>query len=179
MYPPRTGLFLAHPYCRLPASEVGMIIDKGVDFPQEIDAALRTYGESMWFFREQPDAATTRALNTYTGDHREYVPGGQIRAFLISSYHMHNLPPSSFQYLTPRIRITPCDLTDTPLSRPTTLHFICSPARAAVIMSQVAQDESWSPLSIYEPIPVSYDDRVDRCNNQTTYAVIMPTKAFV
>jgi hypothetical protein len=58
---------------RLPASEVGMIIDKGVDFPQEIDAALRTYGESMWFFREQPDAATTRALNTYAGDHREYV----------------------------------------------------------------------------------------------------------
>jgi len=51
-----------------------MIIDKGLDFPQDIDAALRTYGESMWFFREQPDAATTRALNTYTGDHREYVP---------------------------------------------------------------------------------------------------------
>jgi hypothetical protein len=53
-----------------------MIIDKGVDFPQDIDAALRTYGESMWFFREQPDAATTRSLNTYTGDHREYVQGG-------------------------------------------------------------------------------------------------------
>lgn len=53
-----------------------MIIDKGVDFPQEIDAALRTYGESMWLFREQPDAATTRALNAYTGDHREYVPAG-------------------------------------------------------------------------------------------------------
>jgi hypothetical protein len=52
-----------------------MIIDKGVDFPQTLDAALRTYGESMWFFREQPGAATTRALNTYTGagDHREYV----------------------------------------------------------------------------------------------------------
>ncbi|SRR6266478_4588861 len=59
---------------RLPASEIGMIIDKGVDFPQEIDATLRTYGESMWFFREQPGATTTRALNTYTGDHREYVP---------------------------------------------------------------------------------------------------------
>jgi hypothetical protein len=59
-----------------------MIIDKGVDFPREIDAALRTYGESMWLFREKPDAAsTTRALNSYTGDHREYVcprphPGG-------------------------------------------------------------------------------------------------------
>jgi hypothetical protein len=65
-------------HCRLPANQVGMIIDKGVDFPQEIDATLRTYGESMWLFREQPDAATTRALNTYTGDHREYVPRGQL-----------------------------------------------------------------------------------------------------
>ncbi|KAI0303136.1 Ribokinase-like protein [Russula brevipes] len=116
----------------LPASEVGMIVDKGVDFPQTLDAALRTYGESMWFFREQPGAATTRALNTYTGtgDHRD------------------------FQYLTRRIRITPRDLTDTPLFWPTTLHFICSPTRAAVITAEVAQLEGWSPVSIYEPIPV-------------------------
>ena len=74
--PAHAYVFIFNVY-RLPASEVGMIIDKGVDFPQEIDAALRTYGESMWFFREQPDAATTRALNTYTGDHREYVPTPQ------------------------------------------------------------------------------------------------------
>jgi hypothetical protein len=53
-----------------------MIVDKGEDFPQPIDAALKTYGESMWLFREQPGTATTRALNSYTGDHREYVPGG-------------------------------------------------------------------------------------------------------
>ena len=46
-----------------------MIVDKGADFPQEIDAALRTYGDSMWFFRDQPGATTTRALNSYTSDH--------------------------------------------------------------------------------------------------------------
>jgi hypothetical protein len=50
-----------------------MIVVKGVDFPQEVDAALRTYGESMWYFREQPDTATTRALISYAGDHRECV----------------------------------------------------------------------------------------------------------
>ena len=60
---------------RLPASEVGMIVDKGTDFPHAIDTALKTYGENMWFFREQPGTVTTRARNTYTGDHREYVPG--------------------------------------------------------------------------------------------------------
>lgn len=151
---------------RLPASEVGMIIDKGVDFPREIDATLRTYGESMWFFREQPDVATTRALNAYTGDHREYVCPPQAAANPGYSHCMQRSHPrpipcsfSSFQYLTPRIRIAPCDLTDTPLARPTTLHFICSPTRAAVIASQVAQVEGWSPLTIYEPIPVRIDYR--------------------
>jgi len=62
---------------------------------------------------------------------------------------------ASFQYLTPdRIRIFPRDLTGTPLFRPTALHFICSPARAAIIMSQVAEVERWSLVSIYEPVPV-------------------------
>ena len=62
---------------------------------------------------------------------------------------------ASFQYLTPnRIRVFPRDLTGTPLSRPTALHFICSPTRAAIIMSQAAEVESWSPVSIYEPVPV-------------------------
>jgi hypothetical protein len=63
-------------------------------------------------------------------------------------------PRKSFQYLTPRLRITPRDLLGTSLSHPATIHFICSPTRAAVIMSQVAEDEGWSPISIYEPIPV-------------------------
>jgi hypothetical protein len=90
------------------------------------------------------------------------VRSTHIPAITESTYHVlvafisfdGRVPSSSFQYLTPRIQITPCDLTDTPLFRPTTLHFICSPTRAAVIMSQVAQVESWSPVTIYEPIPV-------------------------
>lgn len=47
-----------------------MIVDKGVDFPPEMDAALRAYGEDMWWFRDQSPAGTTRALNRYKGDHR-------------------------------------------------------------------------------------------------------------
>jgi len=65
-------------------------------------------------------------------------------------------PGKSFQYLTPKWRIAPRDLLDTSLFRSATLHFICSPTRAAVIMSQVAEVEDWSPISVYEPIP-------DRC----------------
>ena len=63
-------------------------------------------------------------------------------------------PRKSFQYLTPRLRITPRDLLNTSLFRPAILHFICSPARAAVIMSEVVEVEGWSPISVYEPIPV-------------------------
>jgi hypothetical protein len=66
-----------------------MIVDKGSDFPQEIDAALRRYGESMWFFREQQGQTTTRALNSYIGDdHRKWVPANiaypALCAFLIT-----------------------------------------------------------------------------------------------
>jgi hypothetical protein len=57
---------------RLPAGELGMIVDKGRDFLQEIDANLRKYGENMWFFREQPShSTTTRALTSYMGNHRK------------------------------------------------------------------------------------------------------------
>jgi hypothetical protein len=139
---------------RLPASETGMIVDKGVDFPQEIDDALKSYGEDMWLFRNRPGAGTTtRALNRYTGDNRGCA---LARRILPVSLGADTSPPPSqrFQYLTPRVRITPRDLTGTPLFRPATFHFICSPTRAAVIMSEVAEVEGWAPLTIYEPIPV-------------------------
>ncbi|KAI0049586.1 Ribokinase-like protein [Auriscalpium vulgare] len=116
----------------LPAQEIGMVVDKGSDFPEDMENTLIAYGEDMWLFRNQPGLGTTQALNSYKGDHR------------------------GFQYLTPRIRITPCDLKGTLLERPKTLHFICSPSRAAVIMSEVQEFGNWSPVAIYEPIP-------DRC----------------
>jgi hypothetical protein len=72
----------------------------------------------------------------------------------ITATHRFTAGRKSFQYLTPRLRITPRDLLDTSLCRPANLHFICSPTRAAVIMSQVAEVGGWSPISVYEPIPV-------------------------
>jgi hypothetical protein len=60
----------------------------------------------------------------------------------------------SFEYITPRIRITPHDLLDTRLERCATLHLICSPSRAANILDEVKEVEGWHPTIIYEPIPV-------------------------
>ncbi|KAH9853707.1 Ribokinase-like protein [Lenzites betulinus] len=113
----------------LPPSSVGMIIDRGDDFPAHIQSALDAYGEDMWLYRDHPGRGTTRALNAYQGELR------------------------GFEYLTPRIRITPRDLADTKLAHPRIIHFICSPSRASEIMSEVKQDSTWHPTTVYEPIP--------------------------
>lgn len=59
-----------------------------------------------------------------------------------------------FRYLTPRIRLTPTDLRGTRLENPSTLHFICSPARASTIMQEILAVPDWRPLTLFEPIPV-------------------------
>lgn len=66
---PQTGLYERN---RLPPEKIGMVVDKGYDFPDEIREKLLDYGEAMWMFRDQPQTLTTRALNLYYGDHREY-----------------------------------------------------------------------------------------------------------
>ncbi|KAI0663092.1 Ribokinase-like protein [Cubamyces menziesii] len=116
----------------LPPSRLGMIIDRGNDFPAHIQEALDSYGPDMWLYRDNPNRSTTRAINSYRGEFR------------------------GFDYLTPRIRITPHDLEGTKLARPRIIHFICSPSRALAIMSGVKQDPDWRPITVYEPIP-------DRC----------------
>ncbi|KAF7776378.1 hypothetical protein Agabi119p4_4771 [Agaricus bisporus var. burnettii] len=115
----------------LPPGRIGMIVDKGYDFPKEIEEKLLGYGEDMWLFRDQPDHPTTRALNSYHGDYR------------------------NFKYLTDRIRITPRDIEGSKLGRPRYIHFICSPKRAKQILSDIQEVPEWSPTVIYEPIPDS------------------------
>ena len=138
-----------------------MIIDRGRDFPADIYAALVKYGEQMWLFRDRDDGLTTRVLNLYQGEQSQSVwLTWDFWPFLISS---------RLQYLTPRVRITPRDLDGTKLSRPRAVHFICSPLRAAVIMSQVREIEDWDPVTIYEPVPVCIS---------AFYYVVMPTFAL-
>jgi len=58
---------------RLEPKQIGMVVDKGYDFPKEIDEQLKEYGQDMWLFREQPDRQTTRAVNSYKGELRGYA----------------------------------------------------------------------------------------------------------
>ncbi|EIW61851.1 Ribokinase-like protein [Trametes versicolor FP-101664 SS1] len=113
----------------LPPSKLGMIIDRGNDFPSHIQGVLDAFGSDMWLFRDNPDRGTARARNSYQGESR------------------------GFEYLTPRIRITPRDLVGTRLARPRIIHFICSPERASAIMAEVKEERDWYPITVYEPIP--------------------------
>lgn len=125
----------------LPPTQLCMVVDRGSDWPVPIQEKLDAFGPEMWLYRDQPDCLTTRAVNIYRGDYR------------------------GFEYLTPRIRITPRDLTGTRIERPEILHFICSPERAAVIMSEVREVPGWHPTTVYEPIP-------DRCVPEQLSALI-------
>jgi len=112
----------------LPSNHLGMIVDRGPDFPVDIERRLLEYGSEMWMFRYQPDHRTTRALNSFRGEQR------------------------TFEYKTPRIRLTPADLEGTKLAKPKMLHFVCSPSRALSIISEF--NATWEPVTIYEPIPI-------------------------
>lgn len=63
----------------------------------------------------------------------------------------------SFQYLTPRARISPVQLPDTPFGAkaPSYVHFVCSPLRAAEIVSELDALDFVQCGKIWEPMPVS------------------------
>ena len=50
----------------LPASHVGLLVDRGDDFPNHFTEELESLGEEMIYFRERP-GKTTRAVNIYSG----------------------------------------------------------------------------------------------------------------
>lgn len=58
---------------RLPPPKVGMIIDRGHDFPEHIQQALDAYGADIWLYRDDTSRSTTRAVNIYRGEHRGYA----------------------------------------------------------------------------------------------------------
>ena len=66
-------------WCRLDPTDVGMVVDRGHDFPVHIQDKLDAYGSEMWMFRDDPTRGTTKALNHYRGDHRGFVNLPSIR----------------------------------------------------------------------------------------------------
>ena len=58
---------------RLSPDKLGMIVDRGHDFPADIQAKLDSFGQEMWLYRDDTSRGTTRDLNEYKGDLRGCV----------------------------------------------------------------------------------------------------------
>ncbi|KAI1298916.1 Ribokinase-like protein [Xylaria venustula] len=123
--PPRSG-------------SVGWIVDKGSDFPPDLDALITSWGTSV-VLRETPDRLTTRGWNGYD-EH-------QNRAF---------------RYMTPKKRLTAEDLTPELLAS-RTFHLICSPKRCRELVLEIKDKRADLPASVsngvtQEKVPNSSDD---------------------
>jgi len=67
-----------------PPSQIGMVIDRGHDFPPSFQQQLDTYGP-LFYYRDHPRRQTTRAANIYTGEVRGCVPSFSL---LLPSSHL-------------------------------------------------------------------------------------------
>ncbi|KAI0913634.1 Ribokinase-like protein [Ustulina deusta] len=108
--PPRSG-------------SVGWVVDKGSDFPPDLDALIRSWGTSV-LLRETPERLTTRGWNGYD-EH-------QNRAF---------------RYMTPKKRLTAEDLTPELLAS-RTFHLICSPKRCRQLVLEIKDKRAELPASV-------------------------------
>jgi len=113
----------------LPPNRLGMVVDRGNDFPVDAQLALEKYGRDMWAFRDVPQRPTTRSLSTFQDGHRE------------------------FQYLTARPPTTLIELQGTKLQRPRMLHFICAASEALSLVKEIELIPDWTPITVYEPVP--------------------------
>ncbi|CDR39907.1 CYFA0S04e00430g1_1 [Cyberlindnera fabianii] len=113
------------------AQRVGWIIDKGSDFPEEVERYLRTWNTgAVW--RDTPERLTTRGWNLY-GD-RDF---------------------RAFKYLSPKKRIEVDDLLEyDQLLNSDSYHLICSPQRCMQILGSLKKHRTESaPIIVWEPVP--------------------------
>ncbi|RYC57370.1 hypothetical protein CHU98_g8839 [Xylaria longipes] len=109
--PPRSG-------------SVGWIVDKGSDFPPDLETLITSWGTSV-LLRETPERLTTRGWNGYD-EH-------QNRAF---------------RYMTPKKRLTAEDLTPELLAS-RTFHMICSPTRCRELVLDIKDKRADLPASVF------------------------------
>ncbi|KAI1130542.1 Ribokinase-like protein [Nemania abortiva] len=122
------------------AGSVGWIVDKGSDFPPDLEALISSWGTSV-LLRETPERLTTRGWNGYNGQ--------QNRAF---------------RYTTPKKRLTAEDLTPELLAS-RTFHLICSPARCRELVLEIKDKRADLPASISNGPGKAHDGDDDTAAN--------------
>lgn len=114
------------------SKEIGWIVDKGQDFPKEVEDYLRRWNTgAIW--KNTPDRLTTRGWNMYgERDFRE------------------------FKYLAPKLRIDVEDLIEhESLLNSQSYHLICSPERCLQILTKLELNRHnvQPPVITWEPVP--------------------------
>ncbi|EFP80616.1 hypothetical protein PGT21_004932 [Puccinia graminis f. sp. tritici] len=115
----------------LSPDRIAMIIHQGNDFPAKISEELGSYSPCLFTMISDPaHPKTTRALNTYTNDRRE------------------------FAYLTPKRRVQLAEVYSAKSCPPGFLHLICSPERLVDLLAERKKRfPDWTPEWIWEPVP--------------------------
>ncbi|KAG7664220.1 MAK32 [[Candida] subhashii] len=115
------------------ASQISGIIDKGAEFPKEVESEIQNWGTGV-IFREDKSRLTTRGVNVYSED--------DIR---------------SFYYQTPKKRIVVDDVLEFPkLAESRAYHLICSISRCEEIidrLNEIFDKDEEKKMFIFEPLP--------------------------
>ncbi|PLW09874.1 hypothetical protein PCANC_07806 [Puccinia coronata f. sp. avenae] len=117
----------------LSPDRIGMVIHRGLDFPAKIKEQLESYSPHLFTFLSDPaHPHTTRALNTYSNERRD------------------------FAYLTPKRQVHLSEIYAATSAAPGYVHLICSPARLLTILKERrARFPAWEPQWVWEPVPDS------------------------
>ncbi|CAO3688422.1 unnamed protein product [Rhizopus microsporus] len=112
------------------SQEIGYIVQKGFDYPQEIDDQLNQLDISL-ISKYHPDKHTTHGINTFgANDHRD------------------------FEYKHPIIRITASDFSESWIKSLRVVHIISSAERAIEIINEWRQRDPESKTQfLWEPLP--------------------------
>lgn len=72
---------------RLAPSEIGLLVERGNDWSDDVQTKLDEFGTGMWYYRDKKDRPTTRALNLYTGEHRGKQSSLGLDLWLVSALY--------------------------------------------------------------------------------------------
>jgi sugar/nucleoside kinase (ribokinase family) len=112
------------------SKSVCAIIDKGSDFPHQVERELQAWNTGT-IFREDKTRLTSRGANTYDEQGIRH-----------------------FEYLTAKKRIEASDiLANEYLLHSKCFHLICSVDRCKELVDKIAASTTGNPVFIYEPLP--------------------------
>ncbi|KAL9613452.1 MAG: hypothetical protein Q9167_001997 [Letrouitia subvulpina] len=144
------------------SSNVGWVIHKGYDFPNEMETVIKSW-ETDCCFIGTPNRNTTRAVNVYEANERR-----------------------AFSYINEKIRVDEFSLTPQQL-KAKTFHMICSPQRCIDLVKGILRQQGRDPTVVelskaphkkqsfvWEPVPdLCVPDEFEKCVEALNWVDVM------